>query len=63
MPPISNPFATHAAIRQDVADALRWLADRSPQKVANQREKTMQTLEAEAKALKYVFTSGLSGMQ
>jgi len=28
-----NPFATHAAVHQDVADALRWQAERSPQQV------------------------------
>ena len=35
-----NPFGTHAAVHQDVAHALRWLADRSSQQVVNQRERS-----------------------
>ena len=57
-----NPFATQAAVHQDVADALKWLADRSPQQVGKQREQIMKKLEAEAKALRYVFISSFSGM-
>ena len=53
-----NPFATHAAVHQDVEDALRWIAGRSPLQVGNQREKIMARLEMEALALRHWFTLG-----
>jgi hypothetical protein len=56
-----NPFATLATVHQDVADALQWLADRSPQQVGKQREQIMKKLEAEAKSLWYVFIFCFSG--
>ena len=54
-----NPFATHAAVHQDVADALRWQAERSPQQVCSQREQIMRKLEDEAAELRYALVSGL----
>ena len=55
----TNPFATQAAVHQDVADALRWQAERSPQQVCSQREQIMRKLEDEAADLRYASVSGL----
>ena len=53
-----NPFATQAAVHQDVEAALRWQAARSPQQACRQRERIMRDLESEAKEMRCEFVSG-----
>ena len=46
-----DPFATHTVAPADVAAALAWQADRSPEQVLCEREEIMRKLEAEAGGL------------
>lgn len=43
-----DPFAVQTSVHDDVAEALRWHAERSPVQVWREREMVMQQLEEEA---------------
>ena len=46
-----DPFAVQTSVHDDVADALRWHAERSPLQVLREREKVMRQLERDASKL------------